>query len=201
MIVIDGRQSEMQLANYGNLEEVLAKLVEEESLEQRIVTDVLVNDEAFNELYPHQAEDIDAGSINRLEVRTVSLEEMAGDVVGELPKVVSIIAGGSRHCAKLLRESNLAEALELMQDVVNVSRDFLTTVQVLRGQFSSDNGAALTALGDTLGDILGEIVDVMGHEDWVLVADLLEYEYLPACERWNDIIASLSADISSAKAA
>ncbi len=197
MIVIDGRQSAMSLANYANLEEVLTRLIEEESLEQRIVTDVLVNDEAFSELYPHQAEDIESQSIERLEVRTVSMEDMAADVVLELPKVVDIMAGGSRRVASLLRESDLAEAMEVLQDMIAVSRDFLTTIQVLRGQFSSDDSASLDALGDTLGGLLGEVAEVMGNEDWMLVADLLEYEYLPACEGWRGIIDSLAKDVAA----
>ena len=107
MIVIDGRESSLSLSNYANLEEVLSKLIEEEALDQRIVTDVLVDDEAFSELYPHQAEDIDSKSISRLEVRTVSMEEMASDVTGELPKVINIMASGSRRSAALLRQAEL----------------------------------------------------------------------------------------------
>ncbi len=96
MILIDGQKSNLALSNYANLEEVLAKIVEEESLEKRIVTDVLVNNKAFSEIYPHQAEDISLSEISSLELRTVSMEEMATDVVEELPKVINIMASGAR---------------------------------------------------------------------------------------------------------
>lgn len=201
MIVIDGRESALSLSNYANLEEVLSKLIEEESLDQRIVTDVLVDDEAFSELYPHQAEDIDSKSIQRLEVRTVSMEEMAHDVVGELPKVINIMASGSRRSAALLRQAELAEGLEVLQDIIAVSRDMLTTIRVLRAQFSREASQELDALGNTLGDLLGEMGDVMGNEDWVLLADLLEYEYLPACEGWRAVIDQLAGDVKAAQAA
>jgi hypothetical protein len=199
MIVIDGRQSELSLSNYANLEEVLTTLMTDEGLEQRIVTDVLVNDEAFSELYPHQAEDIEAGEIERLEVRTVSVDEMASDVVGELPVVVDIMAGGARSVASLLRAGDLAEAFEVLQDMIAVTRDFVGAVHVLRTQFSTGGNRDLDALGDTLGDLLGEITDVIANEDWMLVADLLEYEYLPACEGWRVVIESLSGDIATAR--
>jgi hypothetical protein len=199
MIVIDGRQSELSLSNYSNLEEVLTTLMIDEGLEERVVTDVLVNDEAFSELYPHQAEDIEAGEIERLEVRSVSVEEMASDVVGELPVVVDIMAGGARSVAKLLRAGELAEALEILQDMVGVTRDFIGAIHVLRSRFSKGGNRDLDALGDVLGDLLGEITDVIGNEDWILVADLLEYEYLPACEGWRGIIRSLSGDIDSVR--
>lgn len=201
MIVIDGRESNLSLSNYANLEEVLTKLVEEESLEQRIVTDVLVNDEAFSELYPHQAEDIDAGDISRLEVRTVSMEQMATDVVVELPKVIDLMAFGGRRVAALLRQAELAEALEVMQDIITVSRDFLHTIQVLRGRFSLGQSADLDALGDVIGGQLGEIADVMVNEDWMLVADLFEYEYVPACEGWRKIIDTLAEEVAAGQEA
>jgi hypothetical protein len=201
MIVIDGRESSLSLSNYANLEDVLVKIIEEEKLEDRIVTDVLVDDEAFSELYPHQAEDIEASGINRVEIRTVSLDQMAGDVVAELPKVIDIMAGGSRSAAALLRRAELAEGLEVLQDVIGVSRELLNTIYVLRSQYSSGTCAPLEEMSDTLGDLLGEIADVMGNEDWVLVADLLEYEYLPACEGWRKVIAAIEEDVLAAKKA
>ena len=199
MIVIDGRQSELSLSNYANLEEVLTKLIEEEQLDQRIVTDVLVNNETFSELYPHQAEDIEVDEIKHLELRTVSVEQMASDVIGELPVVVDIMAGGGRSVASLLRRNELADAFEMLQDMISVTRDFISTIHVIRAQFSAGSSADLDRLGNTLGDLLGEITDVIGNEDWILVADLLEYEYLPACEGWRSVISCLSLDVDAAR--
>lgn len=199
MIVIDGRESALSLSNFSNLEEVLTKLIEEESLDQRIVTDVFVDDESFSELYPHQAEDIETSSFGRLELRSVSTEEMATDVVGELPKVIDIMAAGSRRVAALLRQTELAEALEVLQDMIVVSRDLLGTIRILRAQYSGGESQELEALGHSLGELLGEMGDVMANEDWILLADLMEYEYLPACEGWRTIISQLANDIAAAR--
>lgn len=198
MIVIDGRESSLSLSNYANLEEVLSKLMEDEDLQQRIVTDVFVDDEAFSELYPHQAEDIDADSFTKLELRTVSLDQMAGDVVQELPKVITVMDAGSRRVAELFRQSDLAEGLEVLQDIIAVSRDLLNTIHVLRNQYSSGPSNDLDALGVNLGELLEEIGDAMGNEDWLLVADLMEYEFVPACEGWGLVIDGLAGDISTA---
>lgn len=201
MIIIDGHESGLSLSNYANLEEVLTTIMEEESMGQRIVTDVFVDDEAFSELYPHQAEDIDSGSFQRLELRTVSMQEMAVDVTAELPKVIDIMAGGSRQVADLLRRSELADGLEVLQDIIAVSRDLLATIRVLRNAYSTGACRDLDALGDSLGDLLGEIGDVMINEDWLLVADLIEFEFLPACEGWRAVIDAVSEDVRAAKAA
>jgi len=201
MIVIDGRESSISLANFANLEEVLSTLIEEEGLNERIVTDVFLDDEAFSELYPHQAEDIEANSFSRLELRTVSADQMASDIIEELPKVINIMAGGSRQAADLLRQAELVEGLEVLQDIIAVSRELLNTVYVLRSQYATGPSKEIDALGNTLGELLGEIGDVMANEDWVLVADLLEYEFLPACEGWRSVIDAVSRDLEAAKAA
>jgi len=201
MIVIDGRESSISLSNFANLEEVLSKVMEEEGLEQRVVTDVLLDDEAFSELYPHQAEDIEASSFSRLELRTLSVDEMASDVIVELPKVIGIIEGGSRQVASLLRQNELAEGLEVLQDIIAVSRELLNTIYILRNQYSTGPSSEINQLGDSLGSLLGEIGDVMANEDWVLVADLMEYEFQPACEGWRSVIEAVSRDVRAVKAA
>ena len=47
MIIIDGRASEMRVQNFANLEDLLLGVMEDK-LDNRVVTDVLVNDESFS---------------------------------------------------------------------------------------------------------------------------------------------------------
>ena len=88
-----------------------------------------------------------------------------------------------------------------MQDIITVSRDFLNTIRVLRNRFSLGENADLDALGDVIGAQLGEIADVMVNEDWMLVADLFEYEYVPACEGWRKVIATLAEEVAAGQEA
>lgn len=201
MIVIDGRQSAIEMGSFANLEEILVKVMEEETLADRIVTDVLVNDEAFSEVYPHQAEDISSGDIRRLELRTVSMSEIAGDITQELYKVIQIMVSGGRRVSVLFRQGDMAEGLEVLQDFLEVTRHFLNTVGVLRDHFRQKDESVLKAVSMTLDSLLEEMSEVMGNQDWILLADLMEYELLPACEEWYAVLNSLSQDIAAAKAA
>lgn len=201
MIVVDGRESSLSISDYSNLQEVLSSVIEEEQLAERIVTDVFVDDESFSELYPYQAEDIDAKSFSRLELKTVSMDEMAGDVVEELPKVVTIMQKGSRQAADLFRRAEVSEALEVIQDILGVSRELLATIHLLRNHYSMSNGEDLIDLGNAFNDLLEEIGEVMESEDWVLIADLMEFEFLPACDQWRSIIDKLAGEIAATKAA
>ena len=201
MIIIDGQSTSMKVGSFANLEEILVKMMEEDGMDNRIVTDVLVNDEAFSELYPHQAEDIDASDIQKVEIRSVSIEQMAGDVTSELYKVITLMVTGGRRVASELRRAEISEGLEILQDVIDVTRHFLGIVAVLRSEFSINRDDELLPMTDKLGDLIEEMSEVLEQEDWMLLADLVEYEFLPACESWNSVLGHLAEDIAQYKAA
>lgn len=201
MIIIDGRTSNVQLGNFTNLEEVLVGMMEDGSMENRIVTDVYVNDEAFSELYPHQAEDIEASEIDKIEIRSVSVAEMAADVTTELYKVITLMSVGGKRTAELFRQSDLNSGLEVLQDVLDVTREFLGTVSLLRSDFSINREHELDGIVDRLDMIIAEMSEMLAHEDWIILADLLEYEFLPLCNEWNSVLGHLAQDIADRKAA
>jgi len=42
------------------------------------------------------------------------------------------------------------------------------------------------------------MTEVLENEDWILLADLLEYEFIPAITRWKVVVARLRDDIREA---
>ncbi len=195
MIIIDGRQTDMQVANFSNLEEILVNVMEGSDMENRIVTDVLVNQEQFSEIYPHQAEDIVSDFIKSVEVRSVPVQQMGLEIAGEMSKVVKIMAHGSQEVARLFRQADDSEGLELLQDLLDVTRDFMGMVEALTKEFNLEKTPAISASTEKLSSLLSEMAEVLESEDWILFADLLEYEFSPTCDTWQQIIQVLCEDI------
>lgn len=195
MIVVDGRETGLSIQSFENLEQVLVKVMEEGVLSGRVVTDVLVNDEPFSEIYPHQSEDIDTCDVQKVEIVSVAAADMAVNITRELYKVVTLMDHGARRVAELFRKADDNEALEVYQDLVDVTRDFLGMIGVLRGEFSLKNTEAFNHSAEELSQLFSEMLEVIEGEDWILLADLLEYEFIPAVERWKKIIAQLREDI------
>lgn len=187
MIIVDGCKSGTDISNFANLEEVLMHVMADEQMENRVVTDVLVNNECFSEIYPHQAEDISCSDITSIEVRSVTMDNMAVDMSAELGKVARMMGQGARQVARLFREASDADALELFQDLLDVTRDFMGILGALRGRYNLDADAAFSAKVEKLSDLLSEMSGVLENEDWILLADLLEYEFLPLCEEWREV--------------
>lgn len=195
MIVIDGTKTDLSIKNFNNLEEILVRVMEDGYMNDRIVTDVLVDRENFSEIYPHQAEDMTSASIETVEIMTMPVEDMAVNITRELYKVVRLMYEGGRHVAELFRQADDAEALEVYQDLLDVTRDFLSMIATLRDQFSLKAHPNFGSAVEEMGELFSEMAEVMENEDWILLADLLEYEFIPATEKWKKVIATLREDI------
>lgn len=199
MIVIDGKQYDIGPQNFENLEQVFVKVMEDGHLEDRIVTDVLINNEPFSEIYPHQSEDVEMDGVESVEIVTMSADDMAVEITLELYKVVNIMSEGAKQVAGLFRQADDAEALDTYQDLLEVIRNFLKMIGVLRDEYSLKNNEDYEKSAVELNELFTEMSSVLENEDWILLADLLEYEFLPAVEKWKRVIKALRDDIRQAR--
>ena len=195
MIIVDGQQSHLEVRSFENLEQIIEKVMEDKHMQARIVTDVLVNDEAFSEIYPHQAEDIEASQIQRVEIVSVPTSEMAQSITRELYKVVTLMGKAGRQVADYFRQADDAQALELYADLLEVNRDFLAMVGVLRSEFATDSSEDFEESLNDLSSLFSEMIEIQENEDWILLADLLEYEYLPVVDKTKNIVARLRESV------
>ena len=186
MIIIDGAQSEKSITAFANLEELLKDVIQDDKMVNRVVTDVLVNNEAFSEIYPHQAEDIDCSDISSIEVRSVPVAEMAVEMSAEMGKVAQMMGHGAREVARLFRAASDTDALELFQDLLDVTRDFMGMLGELRARYTNGGLPDFAEKTEKFSNMLSEMGDVLENEDWILLADLLEYEFIPQCNDWRD---------------
>ncbi|BCS87564.1 hypothetical protein [Pseudodesulfovibrio sediminis] len=199
MLIIDGKQYDIGSQNYENLEQVFNKVVEEGHLDDRVVTDVKVNEEPFTEIYPHQAEDIEMAEVDSVEIITMATSDMAVEITLELYKVVNIMSVGGKRVAELFRQADDAEALETYQDLIDVIRNFLNMIGILRDEYSLKDHPEYLDNAEEMNTMFTEMGTVLENEDWILLADLLEYEFLPAVEKWKKVIKHLRDDIRITK--
>lgn len=185
MIIVDGRQIELNIADYANLEELLSAIIANGDLNGRIVTDVLLNGENFSEIYPHQAEDKTLVGVESVEIKSEPAREMAVKMSAELEKAAVLMTNGARNVAKLLREGRDSEALELFQDLLDVTRDFMGLLTHLKDGYLGGADQEFVDRTEAFSNLLSEMSEVLENEDWMLLADLLEFEFTPACERWR----------------
>lgn len=194
MIKVNGKQSELVIADFANLEDVLLKIKEVDVKNNGIITDIKVNDEPFSEIYPHQSEDIPISIVNTIEIEYVEIVQMITDIVGEMDKVVELIKKGSTSVSDLLRTGEDTKGLDLLQDLLDVIRDF-RGMQAALEESLSEADMHFSANDEQLNELLNEMNDVLANEDWILLADLLEYEFIPFCDKWIEEVEILKDKI------
>ena len=74
---------------------------------------------------------------------------------------------------------------------MDVTRDFLNMVGVLRNESLQAASPAFDSLAEEISALFSEMMEVLENEDWILLADLLEYEFIPSMDRWKGVIAEL----------
>ncbi len=118
MIIIDGRQVDFKLSSFDNLQEVIVKVMEDGLLEERVVTDVLVDNEQFSEIYPHQAFQIGKNILAlqfHIEVAADSLEKWLIGHTCELQKAKINIPQLRQHNQKYAPDLENQAAIILKQ--------------------------------------------------------------------------------------
>jgi len=197
MIIIDGHQSSLNISNFSNLEEILSTAIKEDTLENRIVTEIRLNDRTFSELYPNQSSDIAVSSIQHVEITSMAVNEMALAITEELFTVLKIMSIGSRHVTHLFNQSNDTAALELLVDLLDVTRNFLSMISVLRVNHTGDaiEQIDMSQHIERIANLLAEMTEIMEVKDWLLLADLIEFEFIPQCDTWKEIITQLKTSI------
>ncbi len=199
MIFINGKQSTLNLNQFDNLEEVINLSFANFSLSNQIITNVIVDDEPFSEIYPHQAEDISCDQIGKIEIFSLDLNQMALNVIDELFKVTKSMELACETISIYLRQGDNDAGLDMLQDLIDVQRSFLNMVGTLRTDFNIPETEELNELTSKFSDLLSEVLNVMGYEDWILLADFLSFEVAPNCKEWNTCLTQFKLYFTSSK--
>ncbi|MBI2566367.1 MAG: hypothetical protein HYV63_04965 [Candidatus Schekmanbacteria bacterium] len=136
-------------------------------------------------------ESLGVDDVELLDVRTQDVASMVTRNLGHAREYLKRFPSGLAQLARHLRLSNMAAAAAELTDVVEALQWFLdlfSGLEVLAG----GNLAAVSVGGQPLSEFVGELRDFLTEslraqeaQDWVLLADLLEYEVLPLFERFG----------------
>ncbi len=191
MIYINGQKSAFEISQFTNFEEIIIAANESCTSANEVITEIHLNNELFNELYPHQAEDIEASDIEKVEITSVASSKMASDIVEELFKVTASIRVASNQASESLRRGDDYEALTVIQDMTEVARNFFTMISYFQADFNAPETAEYKATSEKFNSIIDELNVNMENEDWILVADLLEFEISPLCTEFDEYLKTL----------
>lgn len=135
--------------------------------------------------------------INSLEVELANLKDLVATNLANALDYLKKLIPGFEQAADLFRAGNEQEANKYYLQILDGIEWFSQVVSVI---MSPDEGE--TELPDTdneslevrqkkLTDLMSQMLEANENQDWVLLADILEYEMVPFYKGWEKILSKL----------
>ena len=198
-ISVNGNQLNQDYINTEkSLEDVLCTLSEQAVPDDHIIGDVTVDGTLFSERYPGESRYITAASIRRLEINTVSVEQLAMAALKDGSVFIDRIIDSINHAAELFRMHDEYEAQSYYCKLIDALRAFFNFIAATKKAIKWDfhaahyNNAPVQKEWDSLVTVIDQLQSVQEEGDLILIADILEYELLPAMKRWSEIFKNKS---------
>jgi len=181
-LLIDGQETGM-IGRFGNLEDLLSQIALDQDRHDRIIWDVMVNGENYNETTPHDARDVMIDSIQSLEVGTKDKSEISDDFIRNSGDMFQILTRSAEEIAGLFRKADEGDANQRYLEFLASYQDMFQMLLNVKTVLNLPMDDKLEAFESLLDKMIG----AQENQDWVMLADLLEYELVPVLKEWEDM--------------
>ena len=199
LVTINKQNLPEDFSHLHSLEEVITEIHERFIPAGQQLFQVHINGEFFSERYPRESRYVDVGEISRLDVKTISDEEMARFMLKDAVRQGGMLVQAIAKSATLFRVGSEEEANHYFAQVLEALRWLLQTgesasrvLETDLEKISSGRTAPTSRYLRDLQDLLEEMLEISEDEDYVMLADLLEYELLPMVQEWQRILQELA---------
>lgn len=193
-ITVNGTPVTDQWQSATNLEEILVDLSRNVVPQDHLVGTVKLNGEEFSESYAGQARDIEIVNVNDLDVTTVPLKKLAFVAMKDSTIFLERIITSVKKTAELFRLYDEAEAnghyANLIESLRALYQFIDMTQKTINWDFNASmyNGQPVQKEWERLISLVDELREVQEEGDWILLADVLEYELATALSNWKKIL-------------
>ncbi|MBM4286481.1 MAG: hypothetical protein FJ128_14735 [Deltaproteobacteria bacterium] len=198
-VSINDQSVPANFSHLRNLEEVIVELHDKYLPGGHQLFQVLVNGEFFSERYPRESRYVDVGEIATLNLKTVPDEEMARFLLQESGRQAEVLCQALEQSAALFRlaaedEANqyFAQVLEALRWLLQVGGDACRVLKISLEEAESRDAGSVSRYLAGLEKLLAEMLEIAEEEDYIMLADLMEYELLPMVQEWQQILMRLA---------
>jgi hypothetical protein len=198
-VTINEQRIAVDFSHLRCLEEALVELHERYLPEGHQMFQVLVNGEFFSERYPRESRYLELKDISTLDLKTISDQEMAKVLLREAGSKAQVLCRAIAESARLFRVAPEDEANHHFARLLEALRWLLQTgdlaAQVLRlklAEVPHPQGGNIFPFLKNLQQLVEEMVEISEVQDYILLADLLEYELFPLVQEWQGILRHLA---------
>jgi hypothetical protein len=175
----------------GNLQEILQNMLARSLSDDATMSEVRINGVPYSIRDMGPAERMGREGIARLEVETISSRQVALHFLANAEAFVDPIMEAVLQVAELFRVSDEREASQHYLHVLESIQLLLNTLELVRQTLNLDfdrvswqNRSAEYRL-QKLSGLVQELLAAQESEDWVLLADVLQYDLMEELKGWR----------------
>jgi hypothetical protein len=190
-LLVDGIERNLSTTRQAFREEVTS-VIENIQESGRFIRTVTLNG---NEITVGDLLKRDLNSSDEVSVVTGSLDELIEDTMASAKEYTPRLIGAFAECTKLLRTGNIGEAGSLFSDAV---QGVQWTFDVWRNLASFHPGPSpVHELYEQSKNVIPQLFQAWDSRDYVLLADVVEYEWIPLLQYWLQVTEVFSSQMKA----
>ena len=132
-------------------------------------------------------------SIELLELELAHLGDLLANNLANAKEYLEKLIPGFQKAADLFRMGNEQEAHKFYLQILDGIDWFSQVVlNIVKSRGNQVEGQSLGDRQEKLTGLMAQMLEANQNQDWVLMADLLEYEMIPYYEDWQETLAHIN---------
>ena len=133
-------------------------------------------------------------SIELLELELAHLGDLLANNLANAKEYLEELIPGFQKAADLFRMGNEQEAHKFYLQILDGIDWFSQVVlNIVKSRGNQVEGQTLGDRQEKLTGLMAQMLEANQNQDWVLMADLLEYEMIPYYEDWQETLSHINA--------
>ena len=133
-------------------------------------------------------------SIELLELELAHLGDLLANNLANAKEYLEKLIPGFQKAADLFRMGNEQEAHKFYLHILDGIDWFSQVVlNIVKSRGNQVEGQSLGDRQEKLTGLMAQMLEANQNQDWVLMADLLEYEMIPYYEDWQETLSHINA--------
>ena len=131
-------------------------------------------------------------TVDLLELELGQLKDLLANNLSNAKEYLEKLIPGFQKAADLFRMGNEQEANKFYLQIIDGIDWFSQVVlTIINAQQHVLDGQSLEERQKKLNELMGQMLEANKNQDWVLMADLLEYEMVPFYEEWQKVLLNI----------
>lgn len=136
-------------------------------------------------------------AFSTIQVETASPQVLARQCLEDAALALASLSQATRAAADGFRGADVGQARTTLEQISQGLMAVLHIVSAagpaLPGAFDGPDSRFVDSLSTELDRIVGDLVAAQQNEDWIQVADVLEYDLGPALNGWRNVLTDVAA--------